>query len=204
MADKIFVNLYLIGVLSAYLVRIPSVSLNARTSSKRDRLSQAQRMKQEGYLVSFLMMFWFAAALVLPLLHAFTDWFAKLNYSLPAWCGYAGCALFVLLLLILGRAHMDLSRNWSAVVQIKEKQQLVTNGIYHFIRHPIYTAHLLWGLAQALMVNNWLAGFAGFAAVVSIMVLRIPREESLLVEQFGEAYERYMAETGALLPRLKK
>jgi len=202
--EKTFVYLYLLGVLMTYLVRIPSIALNARTSSKRARLSQAQRMKQEGYLLSILMLCWFGAAQVLPGLYAFTDWFAKFDFYLPAWCGYAGIGLFVLLLWILKRAHDDLSRNWSAVVQIKENQQLVIEGIYHAIRHPIYTAHLLWGAAQVLMVHNWLAGFLGFAAIALIMILRIPREERMLIDQFGEEYRRYKQSTGALLPRLKR
>jgi protein-S-isoprenylcysteine O-methyltransferase Ste14 len=81
---------------------------------------------------------------------------------------------------------------------------LATEDIYHAIRHPIYTAHLLWGAAQVLMVHNWLAGFLGFAAIALIMILRIPREERILIDQFGEEYSRYKQTTGALLPRLKR
>ena len=99
------------------------------------------------------------------------------------------------------RAHTDLDRNWSAVVQIKENQHLVTQGIYSSIRHPIYSAHLLWGLTQVLMVPNWLAGVPGFAAIVLIMILRIPHEERMLIGQFGDEYRQYMQQTGALLPR---
>ena len=36
---------------------------------------------------------------------------------------------------------------WSSTIQIKTDQTLVTQGIYKTIRHPIYTAHILWGLA---------------------------------------------------------
>jgi protein-S-isoprenylcysteine O-methyltransferase Ste14 len=35
------------------------------------------------------------------------------------------------------------------------------------------------------------------------MLLRIPREEKLLINQYGEEYSRYMQNTGALFPRLR-
>jgi len=198
---KMFVNLYLFEVLATYLVRLPSVFLNARTGSRKDRLSQAQRVRQEGVVVSILMLFWFFAAIILPGIYAATDWFDRFDYNLPVWSGYAGLAMTGLVLWILWRAHTDLDRNWSAVVQIKENQHLVTQGIYSSIRHPIYSAHLLWGLTQVLMVPNWLAGVPGFAAIVLIMILRIPHEERMLIGQFGDEYRQYMQQTGALLPR---
>ncbi len=202
MTSKAFVYIYLFEVLATYLVRLPSLKLNARTSSPRDRMKMGERIGKEGYLLGYLMIFWFIAAQVLPALHAFTNWFDRFDYFLPLWCRYAGLAVTALFLWILWRAHTDLSRSWSAVVQIKENQKLVTEGIYHFIRHPIYTAHLLWGLAQALLVNNWVAGLPGFITIILIMILRIPREERVLIEQFGDEYRRYMQKTGALLPKL--
>jgi protein-S-isoprenylcysteine O-methyltransferase Ste14 len=202
MTSKAFVYIYLFEVLATYLVRLPSLRLNARTSSPRDRMKMSERIGKEGYLLGFLMIFWFVAAQVLPALHAFTHWFDRFDYSLPLWCRYAGLAVTALFLWILGRSHTDLSRSWSAVVQIKENQKLVTEGIYHFIRHPIYTAHLLWGLAQALLVNNWVAGLPGLITIILIMILRIPREEGVLIGQFGEEYRQYMQKTGALLPKI--
>jgi protein-S-isoprenylcysteine O-methyltransferase Ste14 len=33
-------------------------------------------------------------------------------------------------------------------------------------------------------------------------VLRVPREEQMMLEQFGEAYRMYMNQTGRVIPRL--
>jgi len=204
MDTKTFAYIYLLGILGAYLARIPSVIYNSKVTSLRDCLSQSERMKREGYLLSTLMVLWFFFAQVFPMIYAFTHWITPFNYDLPLWAGYLGTGLFIILILLLWRAHFDLNRNWSAVVQIKEKQALVTDGIYHFIRHPIYTAHILWGIAQVLLIHNWLAGFSGFILIVLIMILRIPKEERLLIQQFGNDYRKYMLKTGALLPRLIK
>ena len=203
MNSAIFAYCYLTCALGAYLLRIPSLKLNAQAQKPEERMSQKQRMQQEGTLLSFLMIFWFLAAQVLPILYLMTNWFARFDFRLPDVFYYAGLVIFGAALWLLRRAHNDLARSWSAVVQIKRDQQLVTEGIYRCIRHPIYSAHLLWGLAQVLLIHNWLCGFAGFALIVLIMVLRIPREEKLLLSQYGEAYRSYMQSTGALIPHCR-
>jgi protein-S-isoprenylcysteine O-methyltransferase Ste14 len=203
MDSTIFAYCYLAGALSAYLLRIPSLKLNAQAQKPEDRLSQKQRMQQEGLLLSLLMFAWFFAAMLLPVFYLIVDDYARFDFYLPGGTYYAGVVVFVLALWLLWRAHHDLARSWSAVVQIKRDQQLVTEGIYSRMRHPIYSAHLLWGAAQVLLIHNWLCGFIGFALIVAIMILRIPREEKLLLSQYGEEYRSYMQRTGALLPRLR-
>jgi len=203
MKTGVFALLYLAGAIGAYILRIPSLKLNAQAQKPEERMSQKQRMQQEGTLLSVLMIFWFLAAQVLPILYLTTNWFARFDFRLPDVFYYVGLGIFGAALWLLRRAHNDLARSWSAVVQIKHDQQLVTEGIYRCIRHPIYSAHLLWGLAQVLLIHNWLCGFAGFALIILIMVLRIPREEKLLLSQYGEAYRSYMQNTGALIPRCR-
>ena len=203
MGSVFFTCCYLAGALGAYLLRIPSLKLNARAQKPGDRMSQKQRMQQEGTLLSILMIAWFFGAMLLPVFYLIVDDYGRFDFYLPKSAYYAGVLVFLLALWLLWRAHTDLARSWSAVVQIKRDQQLVTEGIYARMRHPIYSAHLLWGAAQVLLIHNWLCGFVGFALIIAIIALRIPREEKLLLEQYGEEYRRYMQRTGALLPRLR-
>ncbi|BBB48159.1 protein-S-isoprenylcysteine O-methyltransferase [Pelolinea submarina] len=203
MKTAVFALFYLAGAIGAYILRIPSLKLNARAQKPEERMSQKQRMQKEGTLLSVLMIFWFLAAQVLPILYLTTNWFARFDFRLPDVFYYAGLVIFGAALWLLRRAHNDLARSWSAVVQIKRDQQLITEGIYAHMRHPIYSAHLLWGAAQVLLIHNWFCGFLGFALIVTIMVLRIPREEKLLLNQYGEAYRSYMQSTGALIPRCR-
>jgi protein-S-isoprenylcysteine O-methyltransferase Ste14 len=105
---------------------------------------------------------------------------------------------------VLWRAHADLGRNWSPSLEIPEGQSLVTNGIYHYIRHPIYASVLLSGLAQALLLQNWLAGLSGLAVFLLTYLLRVPREEQMMVETYGDAYRAYMNQTGGIIPRLQR
>jgi len=37
-----------------------------------------------------------------------------------------------------------------------------------------------------------------------LMIIRVPREESMMVEGFGESYRQYMKRTGRFIPRLRR
>jgi protein-S-isoprenylcysteine O-methyltransferase Ste14 len=103
---------------------------------------------------------------------------------------------------LLWRSHADLGRNWSPTLQIVQEQRLITEGVYGRIRHPIYAAIWLWGIAQALLPHNWIAGLAGLALFLPVYLYRMPREEQIMAEHFGEAYHAYASRTGRVLPRI--
>lgn len=74
-------------------------------------------------------------------------------------------------------------------------------GIYRFVRHPLYTALLMWVLAHCALSQNWLSALLAALTFLALYGLRVPREEQSLLEQFGHRYLEYMERTGALLPR---
>jgi protein-S-isoprenylcysteine O-methyltransferase Ste14 len=137
----------------------------------------------------------------LPFLYLFTPWLDFANYNLPGPSGWVGTAVFAGAVLMLWRSHADLGRNWSATLQILGQHSLVTTGIYRHIRHPMYTAHLLWAIAQGLLLSNWLAGWAFLVLSIPLYVVRIPKEEKMMLEHFGEEYREYQSRTGKLIPR---
>jgi protein-S-isoprenylcysteine O-methyltransferase Ste14 len=100
------------------------------------------------------------------------------------------------------RSHADLGQNWSATLEVRKDHELVTQGIYRSIRHPMYASILLWGLAQALLLPNWLAGWSAFVPFTVLYIIRTPREERMMCEFFGDQYRNYMRRTGRLLPRI--
>jgi protein-S-isoprenylcysteine O-methyltransferase Ste14 len=142
--------------------------------------------------------------LAAPLFYLFTSWLDFADYDLPGWLGWVGTAVFAGALLLLWRSHADLGRNWSATLKVREGHTLVTAGIYRYMRHPMYSAHLLWAIAQALLIQNWLAGLALLVAFLPFCLIRIPREEEMMLENFGEQYRQYMNRTGRLIPRLRR
>ena len=50
----------------------------------------------------------------------------------------------------------------------------------------MYTAFWLWALAQAILLPNWIAGFAGILGFGTLYLFRVRREEEMLLETFGD------------------
>jgi len=100
------------------------------------------------------------------------------------------------------RSHADLGKNWSVGLEVQQNHQLVQHGVYRLVRHPMYAAFLLFGLAQAVLLPNAVAGPSALLAVLLLCFARIPREEAMMCQAFGPEYKSYMQTTGSVVPSL--
>ncbi len=95
-------------------------------------------------------------------------------------------------------ARVSLGRNWGLPMSRKEKPELVTNGPYAFARHPIYGGIILAMLGSAIAQSPfWLAPLVLFGGY---FIYSARREETLMSEQFPEAYPAYKQRTKMLIP----
>lgn len=97
-------------------------------------------------------------------------------------------------------ARFHLGKNWSGEVTIREDHKLIRSGPYTYVRHPIYTGMLLALGGTALAVGKYRA-LLGFAIFSVGIVLKARREEAMLAQEFGPAFEEHKKKTGFLLPR---
>lgn len=88
----------------------------------------------------------------------------------------------------------------SKVIVTFDDMKLVTHGPYSRIRHPMYVGLGLLGITWLLFTDNWAVGAALFGFIVFVALVRVPHEERVLVEHFGDDYRQYMARTGRFLP----
>ena len=112
----------------------------------------------------------------------------------------AGGLCFGLGLYVLHRSHVDLGKNWSNTLELREGHSLVTGGIYSRVRHPMYVALLLHGVGQALVVPNWLAGPSFLVPFAVLVAVRLRSEERMMRDAFGAQYDAYAAITRRLVP----
>lgn len=122
------------------------------------------------------------------------------NYPFSPVQGWIGAALFGLSLALFYRTHRDLGRNWSVTLKVRAEHRLITEGVYAYVRHPMYTAFFLWALAQLFLLPNYIAGPAGLIGFGTLYLFRVGREEALMLETFGDEYEAYRARTKRLVP----
>ena len=193
MAENLFTVLYLSGMVVGSAIRV--------WYGRKFRQDRKAIYRQEGLLVLSLASLW-GIAILLPFFNLFTDWLDFATYPLPGWAGWLGVAIFGVALWLLWRSHADLGRNWSVAAEVRERQTLITSGVFKYMRHPMYSAHWLWGIAQALLVHNWISGLASLAIFIPLYLLRVPREEKVMLHEFGDEYHQYMHRTGRVLPRL--
>jgi len=158
--------------------------------------------KSENPLVYLGMVLW-SVVLFLPFFTIFSDWLTFAYYTPYTLLQIVGAFVFITGLWILWRSHVDLGRNFSPSLFIRNRHTLVTAGVYRTIRHPMYLSFLMWALGQALLISNWLAGPLGLIAFALIYLFRIEREEKQLLETFGDQYVSYQKVTGRLIPKLK-
>ena len=96
-------------------------------------------------------------------------------------------------------ARLAIGRNWSGTVTVKQNHQLIRNGPYGIVRHPIYSGVLLAMLGTAI----------GYGKVVCLIGLGLTFvgfwskwkiEERFMAEQFGAQYIEYQREVKAVIP----
>ena len=139
---------------------------------------------------------------LIPFFYIFGEWLSFADFTLPYWAGWIGVLLFTASLWLYKRAYADLGSNWSARMEILTKQVLVTKGVYAHLRHPVYAAMFIWAIAQPLLIHNWIAGFGLLILFIPLYLTRMPREEKMMLEHFGEEYRAYMKKTNRLIPYL--
>lgn len=196
MVNRVFIRMFIAGLMIYWFAILGP----RRLKTKRNAIAEPGG----SMLNSILSFAAFLGMQLLPMVYGLTSWLDFADTALPALTGWVGALLFASALLIMARAYTDLGRNWSMTLELREEHELITRGIYAVIRHPIYAALWLWAIAQVLMLHNWIVGPAGLFTCMVVYLERVPREERMMVAQFGDAYRAYMARTGRVLPRLKR
>lgn len=156
--------------------------------------------KHHGRRESAVLALMWLGSVILPLLWVFSPLFAVAEYPLNPAVFAAGLLVAAWGLWLFRRSHIELGKNWSISLELREGHQLVTSGLYRHVRHPMYSSILLYALGQALVVPNWIAGPAALLAFLVLYAVRVPSEERMMADKFGGQYRDYRAKTRRLIP----
>lgn len=120
-----------------------------------------------------------------------------------SWRTVASAVCFVLAALLSWTATRALGKQLRFDAAIGSQHELVRQGPYRMIRHPIYCSMLclLWGI-------GFVAAPAWLFVVTTVMFLmgteiRVRIEDRLLAERFGESFAGYRRSTRAYLPLIR-
>jgi protein-S-isoprenylcysteine O-methyltransferase Ste14 len=168
-----------------------------QAASSKEKISHAE----EGYLFAFALRLLALPLLIFTVAYLFAPALVPwAMLSLPPFIRWIGAGTGLLSCILMYWTLSSLGKNLTDTVVIRSNATLVTDGPYRWVRHPFYVAFALVLASVTLLTANWLIGISG-VAVLSMLAIRTPLEERMLIQRFGQQYLDYMSRTGRFLPR---
>ena len=134
--------------------------------------------------------------------HAGNAWLQLQLLPDNLWVQALGIAITVAGLAFAVWARIYLGANWSSSVTVKVGHELVRNGPYRWVRHPIYSGLVLAMLGTAV-ANRQVRGMIAVLLTFVGFTIKSRIEERAMVMTFGPQYEEYSRNTGGILPKLR-
>ncbi|MCU0444518.1 MAG: protein-S-isoprenylcysteine O-methyltransferase [Microscillaceae bacterium] len=134
------------------------------------------------------------------LLWAFTPFIAFAYVAIPDLVRLLGVPISIFSTWYFYEVHRQLGKNWSPVLEIRPQHELVVSGLYKYVRHPMYTAIIVWWLGNVFLTANYVLLGVQFFTIFIMLVIRVPDEEKMMQEQFGQQYLEYSHRTKRFIP----
>lgn len=199
--DLLFRVLFLVLFLPGVMIR---GYYTRRVQATRERRSIKERFENtvqaEGKAAAVLLIGQgIYLIIIVPLYLLFSPSLSWFHLPIPDWLRWLGVGLGVFSLPFLAWIHYVLDKHWSISLTLQKDHALVTSGPYRRIRHPIYTVHIVYFFTWVLVSANLLL-LINYLLTIILISARIPKEEQMLLDQFGNEYRAYIKRTGRLLP----
>ena len=110
-----------------------------------------------------------------------------------------GTVIEIIGAVILVTALIQLRDSLKITPEPKPNAKFISTGLYKYVRHPIYSGLIIFGLSEVINKATPTILFA-FLVLVVDLIIKYRYEDSLLVKAYGEASE-YQKRVGALFPK---
>ncbi|MHA2218352.1 MAG: methyltransferase family protein [Candidatus Hodarchaeales archaeon] len=115
---------------------------------------------------------------------------------------WIGLFVYLLAAIIIVMARVNLGKQGIGILVVREDHELITTGLYKFLRHPMYSGTLLGVIGFAFVTQSVFVSLITFVLYFWIFKERLKYEENLLEEAFGEKYLKYKESSYRLIPFL--
>jgi len=164
-----------------------------QANRQRGEPSEFDRKQRVAYL---------AGAVYIPILLVVPSWeYTNLSGPIPRDGPFAlaGLILFAFGIIVLAAAMRALGRFYTSYLSIQHEHQLVTTGLYKYVRHPGYLGEVMSMFGVGLSLSSIVGLILGVVSL-GLVLVRIRPEEEMLIDNFGNEYESYMKRTKRLIP----
>ena len=104
---------------------------------------------------------------------------------------------------LVTKVVQTLGKQWSLTARLVKDHNLVIEGPYRVVRHPIYTGMMGMLFATGLATSYWWVIGLALSVFICGTIIRFRIEERLLRGQFGRVYDEYAVRVPALIPLTK-
>lgn len=122
------------------------------------------------------------------------SWIRSFSMDLSLIYYYIGFIIVQCGHLLLTATHHIMQNNWTAWITIQKEHQLITNGVFGFVRHPMYSSIVLYLIGFTLITGNLIVMLT-WLMLLLMVALRMDVEEYHLREKFGCGYDGYCQKT---------
>jgi protein-S-isoprenylcysteine O-methyltransferase Ste14 len=141
------------------------------------------------------LLFALLAAFLLPRLSVFS--FVNFTPVSPE-LSIVGIVLCLVGFAILMSARRTLGKNWSQTVATKEDHELITSGLYRYVRHPMYAGGFIAAIGSAITAGG--AFVFLLLLLTPLFIWRTGAEDKLMAQQFPNEFPAYKRMTKKLIP----
>uniref|UniRef100_A0A7N0VFU7 Protein-S-isoprenylcysteine O-methyltransferase n=1 Tax=Kalanchoe fedtschenkoi TaxID=63787 RepID=A0A7N0VFU7_KALFE len=146
---------------------------------------------------------------VLAMLFSLAEYVIEL-YFFPGlksywWISNSGLVMVVIGEILRKLAIVTAGKAFTHLIKRRREQHhnLVTHGVYKFVRHPGYTGFLVWSVGTQVMLCNPISTAVFLVVVWQFFATRIPYEEYYLRSFFGSQYDEYAERVPSGIPFVK-
>jgi protein-S-isoprenylcysteine O-methyltransferase Ste14 len=140
------------------------------------------------------------------LIGAYLENILFISLIFPLWdniiISYIGFIFYLTGAMITLISRTQLGRFGTAELSTEEDHQLFTQGVYKYIRNPMYSGGLIATIGFCLVFRCIITLIIMFIYTFLVYRMRIIEEERILLAKFGQEFEEYKRKTKRLLPFL--
>jgi protein-S-isoprenylcysteine O-methyltransferase Ste14 len=135
-------------------------------------------------------------SILLLVLNNKSSWFA--NPFSPMHC--LSWMLLIISLIVVYYGFQQLVKRGKPAGKFENTTLLITSGLYHYIRHPLYCSLLLLG--TGIWLKNPLNSYSLSLGILNALALFFTArsEEQEMLKRFGDEYRAYMRSSKMFIP----
>lgn len=200
--SQLFLLIYMIIYFSYYLLTYARVEPKHEKSID-EKYGKTGLTKIVGNIFGLIILLWIIIIIVYFIVYDFINWFWRISLLDIDIVKIIAMIIMCIGFLLNFTFTRSVGKSIKEAVNSEEKPQLITTGIYHYIRHPAYTAIILSYIGTFLIIPNV---FMLIFLLGGIFVIyeHSREEEKSLMKIYGEEYERYKKRVGRFLPKIKR